>query len=517
MHCPTAPRRTLRSLCLGTLAGAATLLAAGPASATAPCDVTEADDDINLPGSLRYCVDQVNQGVTSEIVIQAFQWYAPDSPLVFEKSAHVSGYGRIVVPGDQFVGDSLFVIGTQCPGPSCQGPVEVELEGLELGAMGFAGVRGIEVLAGHSLILENAQMYEFSVPAGNGGCIWADGGSELTISGSTLEGCTALDGGAVFSEASATSISGSAFNLNAAGYNGGAIAIGTAGFSLRSLSVANSTFDFNSGNWGGAIKASGGVIMVEVVESEFTGNGASARGGAIYGGGTFDRCVFTENSAKNWGGGLYLVEDAIVLDSMLLGNEARVGGGLNFSPGGSANLNFDGSTVAYNVVKGDAANGAGMIVLGGEVHVLNSTFSENIANDSVQATAGGGLAVMGGKVGVEHATFGDNVATEGGGIYVDGAGTLFLNSSIVAYSSGDDCTVYGGLVQLTSLDTDGTCNADFSGLDPSLDTLTDNGGPTWTRWPHASEVLDVAACFAAEDQRDEPRPESDCDIGAVEQ
>jgi hypothetical protein len=503
---------------LGVLVGAAVILLADVAAAAAPCVVTEAADDVNLPGALRYCVDQVNQELTDHIVIQAAHWYAPDSPLVFTRSARVSGYGRIVMPGDAWAGSSLFVVGTVCPGPQCADLVTVELEGLELAAMGMTDVRGIEVRAGHGLVLEDASLYDFTVPAGEGGCVRALPQSSLEVVGSTFVGCIAGDGGAVFSSASSTVIAGSTFVDNVAAWNGGAVAIGTSGWFSRSLGVYGTVFEGNAGQWGGAIKASGSLVTVELDESVFTMNSAKMRGGAVYGKGMVRACRFEANESLR-GGGLELAEDSTVLDTTLWGNLAREGGGLAFVPGaGGASLWIEGSTLAENVAHGDNARGGGVLAWGGAVSVLNSTLSGNVAKDDSGVSHGGGLSLIGGsKASVAHATFASNHADAGGGIYGDGASGLELLSSIVAYSGTNDCEILGALDSNSSLDTDYTCDVEHAGVDPELDPLADNGGRTWTHWPHASKAQDVAVCEASVDQRGEPRPASDCDIGAVEQ
>lgn len=511
--------RGRRPLLLGVVAGAAAgLLADVAAAAPAPCLVTEAADDVNVPGTLRYCVHEVNQAQTDHIVIQAAHWYAPDTPLVFERSARVSGYGRIVMPGNAWTGDSLFVVGTACPGPACTGPVSVEIEGLELAAVGVTDVRGIEVLDGHELVLTDAALYDFGVP-GEGGCVRARKQTSLEVDGSTFMGCTAAAGGAVFSDAASAVITSSTFVGNAATWDGGAIVLGTSGPLQRSLSVQGSTFEGNMAYWGGAIKASGPWSAVELVDSTFFGNTAEMRGGAVFGKGTVQSCRFEANQSGFRGGGLELVEDSTVLDTTLWGNVAMEGGGLAFwAAGGSGALWLEGSTAAENYAMGDMPGGAGVLLRGGSAVVLNSTMSGNLAKDGGASAYGGGLAVLdGADASVQHATFASNLATEGGGIYVDGGSSLMLLSSIVAYSSKDDCTIHGSYTTKSSLDTDHTCNAYLSGVDPHLDPLADNGGPTWTHWPNAPEVLDVATCLAEDDQRDHARLSNDCDVGAVEQ
>lgn len=506
-----------RSSILTTLASLASWLAAeGSAAAASPCLVTQAADDINLPGSLRYCIDQVNQGLTDLVIIQAAHWYAPQTPLVVEKSARISGYGRIVMPGDEFVGDSLFVIGTQCPGPACNGLVSVEIEGLEIAAVGVENVRGVELRAHHELLLEDVQLFDFSKPNLGGGCVRAGQQSSLAISGSAFEGCSAGDGAAVFSEASLTTISGSTFTNNVASFNGGAVAIGTGNFFSRSLQVEASTFTGNVAHWGGAIKASAPYITVDVLDTELFDNKATMYGGAVYGKGTFEGCRFQGNYSTSSGGALHLIEDSTVLDSTLWGNTSMMGGGIAFDPAGGHLLRLEHSTVALNTIAGDLAYGAGVLVLGGDATIRNSTFSENLGDDGGSPAYGGGLAVLDGKVVVEHATFAGNLATLGGGIYLDAGGDLTLRSSIVAYSIGSDCEILGGLGTTSALDSDGTCSVDHSNVDPQLHDFGDNGGPTWTWLPGSSEVLDGTQCLATEDQRHEPRDGKLCDIGAVE-
>ncbi|MCX4242012.1 choice-of-anchor Q domain-containing protein [Paraliomyxa miuraensis] len=495
-----------------------TWLGAESIAAAAPCYVTDPSTSVAVPGSLPYCVDQVNLGLTDHVVIQAFHWYAPNAPLVFERSARLSGLGRIVMPGDEFVGDSLFVVGTPCPGPSCQGQVQVEIEGLEIAAVGVTGVRGIDVRPGHELWLEYAQLYEFSVlgNGSNGGCVRAGQQSVLTIVASTFEGCMADDGGAVFTEATSTEILGSSFTGNLAAYNGGAIAVGTANFFARTLGIEGSSFESNFADWGGAIKAAGTQVGMDVIDTQFLGNIATSRGGGVHGKGTFELCRFEGNEAQSFGGGLHLTESSTVASTTLWSNGAIEGGGVAFRPGSGATLVLEGSTLAHNAVKGDGARGAGLATLGGVAIVRNATLSNNVANDDVASSYGGGVSVANGKASLQHVTLADNRATAGGGIHIDATSELSLLSSIVATSTGGDCELLGGHSSVTSLDTDGTCSVTFSGVDPQLDALGDNGGPTWTRWPGAPEVIDVAQCHAAVDQRNEPRPEDKCDIGALE-
>jgi CSLREA domain-containing protein len=229
------------------------------------------------------------------------------------------------------------------------------------------------------------------------------------------------------------------------------------------------------------------------------------------------------------------------------------------------------------VRNGTANDGAGLRVAGGTLKVIESAVTHNHATD-----AGGGIANDAGVLmvvastiagnaaqntggGVENAgiatlrnaTVSGNTADIGGGICnlgtatlnnatvtantltgIDNDGHLVVLNSLLADNSGPDCrgilTSQGfNLVRnATECDFDGDPSGNLINMDPHLDPLQDNGGPTFTHALAASSAaLDAAnpmtpaedaapgedpACEAT-DQRGVVRPQgARCDIGAFE-
>ena len=178
------------------------------------------------------------------------------------------------------------------------------------------------------------------------------------------------------------------------------------------------------------------------------------------------------------GGAIFNAGDLTVADSELQGNRAINGNGGAVSSDNYGTLKLVRSTISGNSASG---NGGGLHSVGvGQVTVINSTIS---GNDSAR---GGGVDVSG-MASLTNSTVSGNMVTgSGGGIYV-GAGTLKLNNSIVANSSGGDLATGGaGTVDAeNSLIEDGLAsvngiNVDNLAGDPLLGPLRDNGGPTFT-------------------------------------
>ena len=502
------------SLGISTVLGLTVWGMAATASASPTvCDVTDATDDIGVVGSLRYCVDQVNQGNADTLNVNP-DWYELQSPLVFERSATVHGSGSIVMPGDEFSGDSLIEVGTVCPGPSCAAPATVDLQGLEIGAVGFTGVRGIDVKKSSELVMWGTLMVGFEVPT-EGGCIRALQGATVTVHNAAFEECKADDGGAIWSSG-ATSIYDTTFENNEAAYNGGAIRVDGSGFHVRSLDVEGGEFIENRADRGGAISGVHSKLSVSVLNSDFVRNAATS-GGAVRGEGDFEQCRFDSNEAKYKGGALYIVEKSRLLDSSIYGSRANEGAGAAVM-GTGVKLSVDGSTFAHNFAEAaDGGGGGGLLLEDGTAIVRNSTFSENYAHSPMGNATGGAVAVRGqGDLEAVHVTMAENSSDYAGGIAAEANTKVVLFSSVVAYSKADDCDIAGAFTTESSVDTDGTCNVKWTDPKLTVKPLTNNGGLTETRFVTSAQQLD-AMCFDVEDQRDEPRGSgSSCDPGAVE-
>jgi predicted outer membrane repeat protein len=189
-----------------------------------------------------------------------------------------------------------------------------------------------------------------------------------------------------------------------------------------------------------------------------------------------------------------------------------------------SNSTFSGNTVT-NIDGGGIYNT-------GTLTVTNSTFSGNTV-PNLDGTRGGlgGAIYNSGTLTVTNSTFsGNSAATSGGGIY--NTGTLNYANTIIANSTGGDCTLSAGSIgtNTNNLVEDGSCSASLSG-DPSLGALADYGGPNQTMALQSGSLAidagDNATCAAVPvnnlDQRGVTRPldgngdsTATCDVGAYE-
>jgi CSLREA domain-containing protein len=261
----------------------------------------------------------------------------------------------------------------------------------------------------------------------------------------------------------------------------------------------------------------------QVMIANLTVRNGSVQAAGIYGGG----------GILNQAGNLTAVH--LVLEA---NHAANTGGGID----NHSNLSVDKVTFFQNT----ATVGAGLFN-DSQLSVVNSTFSQNTASHS-----GGGLDNNADGATIKNSTFSGNSADQGGGIFSAGEMTL-LNLTIVENSSGlnnngvnpvriknsiialstvsSDCIGGGPLTsQGNNIDGDKSCNfnlsTDQSGIDPQVEALADNGGPTLTHALAAGSPAidkgDNTDCPRT-DQRGGRRPAdgdgdqtATCDIGAVE-
>lgn len=120
----------------------------------------------------------------------------------------------------------------------------------------------------------------------------------------------------------------------------------------------------------------------------------------------------------------------------------------------------------------------------GQMTILNSTFS---GNGNSQANEAGSAIRNEGDLSIENSTIAGNRASGAPG-GIRNQGTVSLRNTIVAINAGPECgNTSGGTIQTLgyNLASDNSCSltkpSDRRGVDPRLDTLKANGGPTKTR------------------------------------
>ncbi|MCQ4165711.1 right-handed parallel beta-helix repeat-containing protein [Tahibacter harae] len=302
------------------------------------------------------------------------------------------------------------------------------------------------------------------------------------------------DGGAVHASYARLRVEDSRFSQNRAGGWGGAIFIDDC-----ELSLVSSQFDSNiSYKLGGAVAVSEARLVAR--RSRFSGNEAEF-GGAI--------SVHGVTASAELG------------DSYLYGNRAQYsGGGLLAS---ATSLHIAGSTFADN--QATTSDGGALHLttpLEGAISVIeNTTFN---ANRAPEDSASGGAVFLGhGRLILRNSTVVGNSTgpasgafTSGGGVFVGGdASRLDLVSSIVAGNTQGPAATPRDLVREIDPDlTPATVSArrslvqalpdvstvngeDFENrwqLDPQLEPLRDNGGPT----PTMALTLGSPACERGE-------------------
>ena len=217
---------------------------------------------------------------------------------------------------------------------------------------------------------------------------------------------------------------------------------------------------------------------------------------------TLSNVVVAGNSAgsSGSGGGISNSGTLTVSNSIISGNSAGIGGGI--ASGGILNIsnttisanaaysnlgggvtNSGTTTITSSTLSGNAAGfGGGICDLStnGTLSVSNSTIA---GNSSVQ---GGAIWNDLGMLTVSNTTIASNSATNGGGgIYVSSP-MAALNTIVAGNTAPSGPDVYGNLgSQGHNLignppDMTGWVETDLLHVDPMLDALQDNGGPTQT-------------------------------------
>src|SRR4051794_26027465 len=317
-----------------------------------------------------------------------------------------------------------------------------------------------------------------------GGC-GANPGDPITISGLTITG------GSATGKNSGTYIrGGGVFNKDA------------------TLTIANSVIATNyAQDDGGGIYSYSAQGAVTVVNSTISGNRAGVTG-----------------DGNAYGGGIYSQYSPVVIrNSTVSGNNSGGDGGGIYMSGGppDPSLTIENSTIANNTAgSGSGDDGGGIWVCcgsGGQSFTLKSS---TITGNHVGGTRGHGggvvlFAVPASQVNIQSSIIANNTGTTGNDIYSDYGGQLGF--SLVKDLANSTDTGYSFT----------TTGPNITGVDPQLNGLANNGGPTQTELPSAaSPVLDKGNSFGlTSDQRGVLRPidfpaipnaGDGSDIGAVE-
>jgi len=157
--------------------------------------------------------------------------------------------------------------------------------------------------------LNSVTLFAGNANPNNGGCVYASNVASLRVQNVAFLNCTALNGGAIFTD-SPTSITDSTFSYNQASVKGGAVSVNVDNLNTTTFSMSQSLLANNSALSGGAIAIEGD--YANITNCSITGNQAT-NGGGVYlntarpdyvGNYNFLLTTVSNNSAV-FGGGLY--------------------------------------------------------------------------------------------------------------------------------------------------------------------------------------------------------------------
>ena len=379
----------------------------------------------------------------------------------------------------------------------------------------LAGARGGAISSSNSNITLDTVVLEQNVSQGTNGVDATQGLSSLT-------GAYPADGGAVYaSGGSLTLINTTLRNNQAKAGVGGKGGVGYSGF-------------INGGNGSNGSTAQGGAISVAGCTLSITGstiNGNSALGGTGGAGGLgFTGNLYGGNggnaggSGSAFGGGVFATGGTVTLINSTVSGNSVTGGAGAF--GGNAGT----GTALPTTNNGGNSTGGGS-AQGGGISIQSSVTSAVIDNSTIALnTATAGAAAAGGVSTGGHAdgTAGAAGSATGGGLNSAISGTsivstLFANNTAATGpdSSGSVSSLGFNLLSNATGSAGFTIATDILNADPKIDTLKDNGGPTFT---HAllkgSPAIDKGSAGAlTTDQRGPGYPrvqDAAADIGAFE-
>lgn len=305
-----------------------------------------------------------------------------------------------------------------------------------------------------------------------GGAIYNADDAELSINGTRFEGNTAAIAGAVNNQYDSSHITGitNAFFVN----NTASL---SAGGALRNQgtidSISGTTFEGNTAGNGGALWNGAGGTITNITDTTFTGNKSTndaVGGGAITNAGDITKInatTFTDNSAAGDGGAIYNVKSgggnaSITLNNTTFsGNTADGNGGAIYNGG---NLTFSGN----NTFSGNTAAGqANDIYNAGSITVADGT-----------TTLGSGLTQVGGKVTVSTgATLdmasGSSLSFEGDSTALTIDGGTFVADFDQLLESYTDTNAANGITGENIIGTSGNLNLRLDGGTYTLDQYND--------------------------------------------
>ncbi|QDT00006.1 beta strand repeat-containing protein [Adhaeretor mobilis] len=384
-----------------------------------------------------------------------------DNSTIRDNSANVDGGGILVTSGTVNVtGGSLIELNTASDdggGIFASTGTLVNIDGSTVSGNEADDKGGGIVVTGATLTVTGGSLVggdadailplESNKAGVNGGGIFADASSVVTIDGSRVSGNIAdTDGGGIYVTGGTVNVmSGSSIELNTASDDGGGIFASTGTL----VNIDGSTVSGNEADdKGGGIVVTGATLNItggSVVGGDASvvipreSNKAGVNGGGIFADAssvvTIDNSTVSGNIADDKGGGVFISGGTLdVQNGSTLGgdteaerNKAMDSGGAIFAQSGAV-VTIDASTVSGNIAD---ASGGGIFMISGTLNIQNgSTLGGDTEAERNKAMDSGGaiFAQSGAVVTIDASTVSGNIAdASGGGIFMI-SGTLNIQN-----------------------------------------------------------------------------------------
>ena len=310
----------------------------------------------------------------------------------------------------------------------------------------------------------------------------------FVMSGGTISGCTANEGGGLYATNQSTiTISGGTISGCSAGAGGGLYATNSSTITINNGTISGCEAGVGGGLYvdGSAVTISGGTISgCEAAINEGGGLYATNQSTITISGGTISGCK-APSSDKGNGSGLYANKSTInISGGTISGCEGRWGGGLYAE--NSSTIEISGGTISGCKV----GAGGGLFVDSSTIRISGGIISECTTSDTGN---GGGLYAKNSTIKITGGRIENNKAALGGGVALIGDTTFekpITNWTVIgneAYATGG---VGGGIkLENGSMDVSDGSNriynntADGHGADICLE-----GGASSIKLPNAANM-----------------------------
>lgn len=269
-----------------------------------------------------------------------------------------------------------------------------------------------------------------------GGGIFTDFGNlfatNLVATGNVASG-TSGSGGALLQLSGRVGLFDSVLQSNVANRAGGGIEVVDGSFFASDITLGATGLGNIAGPEGSAAPGNGGGFHITgTAFATFLGGSVTGNIAALEGGGLWNQV-----------GSRLVLSDIDITENVALGDGADDGGGGVFNNGGDL-LITNGTTISDNSATGTAGSGGGIFSTDGDVTIIESEISSNVAN-----RAGGGIELIDGQLILRRSVLGGPLPSDGniagpegsaspgngGGLHVTGnLAQSFIQDSNVSYN-----------------------------------------------------------------------------------